>query len=290
LVRLLDITGMSMDITLVTVVGQPINLLSHMLDHYESMGITRCEVHVHLRDQADPALDNARQILTPRGHQVASVTVGGVWIGAQLRVQHHMASLRPDANEWYILADQDELQAYPEPIDRILDKCGRAGYDYVCGCMLDRVASDGTLREVAGDTPIWRQFPMAGFFTYPILRGNPRKIVAMKGGLRLAGSGHHYAENGCPCPLSEYFIQVHHFKWTAGLVDHLRERIRILRAIGNRDWQESDRALAYLESNEYRISLSDPRFLMTDCGDNYPHWPEIKKLISILPPRPGFQV
>lgn len=277
-----------MDITLVTVVGQPINLLPHMLDHYESMGIGRFDVHVHLRDQADPALDIVREILLPRGHQVASVTTGGLWIGTQIRVQQDITSVPSKPNEWYLLADQDEFQAYPEPIHVILEKCGRAGYDYVCGCMLDRVARDGSLGSVAGGTPIWKQFPMAGFFTYPVLRGNPRKIVAMKGGLRLAGSGHHYAENGSPCPLSEYFIQVHHFKWTAGLVAHLRERVRVLHAIGNRDWQESERVLAYLEANDYRIALNDPRFLMAECGDRYPRWAEVKNLIPALPPRPGF--
>jgi hypothetical protein len=42
-----------------------------------------------------------------------------------------------------VLAESDELQAYPGTLGAVLDDCDRLGYQYLPGCFVGRIARDG---------------------------------------------------------------------------------------------------------------------------------------------------
>jgi hypothetical protein len=189
--------------------------------------------------------------------------------------------------DWFIVADQDELQLYPEPLADIIRFCTTRGYDYVEGCFLDRTTNDGTLCAVDSSL-IWKQFPLAGLFTYFVSMGYTKKVTLCRASISLS-PGQHSAGAGIRCPFSEVFAQVHHFKWVADVVARLAKRVEKYR---RGEWTlvhpgspaESERFLSYFERNGNRIATEDAHFLFSLCDrgayDEYLHWPAVVKLVK----------
>ncbi len=263
-----------MRIHLVTIVGAHVEVLPFMLDHYRAQGIDSFRINVHQKDADDPIVDAVRAVTTPRGCEIASVFVGD-WQSQQEGVWR--ASMRVRPNDWCVLADQDELHVYPDRLASILAYCDRKGYDYITGAFIDRVSADGGFPAVDRSRPLGPQFPLGGVVSYPMLGADPRKVVAAKGFVTVV-RGQHLALTGVGCPIEESFTQVHHFKWTAGLVDRLRDRAALLRRNEVQHWTESDRFVQYFTTHGGRIDCADPRFLLGSCEPSYPHWDRIRSL------------
>src|ERR1700685_3486196 len=168
-----------MNVHLVTVVGGYIDVLPYMLAHYRSLGVESFFVHVHVKHRGDPILEQARQVTGASGCGIASITEGEWLHSTNREIYKHTLQSRPD--DWFLIADQDELQAYPEDLISILRECDRGKYEYIEGCFLDRIARDGSFPAVLPKGSIWAQFPLAGFISGPVLQANPNKIVAAKG-------------------------------------------------------------------------------------------------------------
>jgi hypothetical protein len=276
-----------MRVHLTTAVGGYVKVLPHMLRHYRALGVDSFFVHVNLFDDHDPILDQVRAVC-----DVTSVSVGGkLWRG---NTDVHRAVMARHPDDWFILADQDELQIYPDggvrpsrphspgvspgdeseddragrPIDaggtpalhELFDECERRGYDSIEGTLIDRLAPGGVFAEIDPAREIWEQFPVSAIVTAALLGGEPRKIVAARGRVELT-VGQHDTAGGRGCPLAECHVAVHHFKWTAGIVERLRERVRLLRERGMEFAEESERFLRYVEQHDEGIDLADPRFL-----------------------------
>jgi hypothetical protein len=241
-----------MAVHLTTAVGGYVKVLPHMLRHYRALGVDSFFVHVNLLDEDDPILDEVRAVC-----EVTSVSVGGrLWRG---NADVHRAVMARHPDDWFLVADQDELQEYPGALHEILESCERRGYDFIEGTLVDRLAPGGVFAEVDPRGDIWEQFPLTALVTAALLGGEPRKVVAAKGRVALHG-GQHRAEGGRGCPVDECHVAVHHFKWTAGIVERLRARVALLRARGLPFAEESERFLRYVAEHGEAIDVRDPRF------------------------------
>jgi hypothetical protein len=263
-------------IHLVTAVGGNVDVLPHMLDHYRGLGIESFFVNLNLRDQQDPVREQVEAITRRFGCGIAYVMVGD-WNRNQQETYRRQRALYP--SDWFVLADQDELQVYPAGLRDVIADCGR--WDYVRGCFVDRIGRGGLFPAVEAGT-IWDQFPLGGFITAMIGGGDPRKVVAVKGALPLR-LGNHHALEGQPCPSRQYYIPVHHFKWTANIVDRLTARAEELRQHPTLEWTESARFVEYYRSHGGRIDVDDPKLFVAECAPEYPYWERIKKILLNSP-------
>ena len=141
-------------------------------------------------------------------------------------------SFNPD--DWWIIADCDEFQYWPEDPRRIIERADKLHCTFITGGFLDRVGQDGTFPKITGpQDDLDKLFPMVGFFRYPLSKACPNKVVAVKTGQKVC-SGQHYAifndgTNGwgkshpLRFPIQKCFVQVHHFKWDSTVLDRLKE-------------------------------------------------------------------
>jgi len=257
-----------------------------MLAHYRELGVLSFFVNAHLSHPEDAALEEVKEVTNKFGCGIYSITVGE-WQRQQVEIYAKSRQRYP--NDWFILADQDELQVYPYELFGIIEECDRKGYDYITGVLVDRIGADGSFPEVEYDRPIWSQFPLGGLISYPMLGADPRKVVAAKGFVPL-GVGQHVARGGRGCPIEMYFIQVHHFKWVKGLAHRLSKRAEMLRKSNVSHWVESQRFVSYFEEHYGKIDIADSRFRIVECDRNYKHWDYVRQMAinfrdtEILPP------
>jgi hypothetical protein len=277
--------GDLMNIHLVTLIGSHVKQLPYMLDHYRKMGIESFIINVHVERQDDPVLSEVRQTVGDFGHEIASVTVGKWSFAIHQGVYHQSRSGGED--DWFLIADLDEFQIYPGNLFNIIEECEREGYEYIRGCFIDRIAADGSFPELRLDMPIEDQFPLGSIFTYHILGGLPLKVVAAKRHIML-GPGNHYPMNGVGCPITDCFVQVHHYKW-------IREIVERLKHLANREFEipkytlECRKFVEYYQANDGRIDIDDPGLLVSECKPEYKYWERIKEaaLAHIPSERPG---
>lgn len=264
-----------MNVHLVTVVGGYADVLPHMLAHYRALGIESFFVHAHGRDANDAVIEQVAQITREFGLTPASITAGQ-WLHSTNRELYNR-TLRARPQDWFVIADQDELQVYPRELPSLLERCELQGYDYIEGCFLDRFARDGSFPAVSPNESIWRQFPLAGYVSAPVLQANPNKIVAAKGAVEL-GAGQHYAFSGRACPPEQLYVPVHHFKWVAGILERLEQRAEFRRKHGDRYWEESQRFVDYCRAHEGKLNTADAAFHLAEALPEYAQWEEVKRL------------
>jgi hypothetical protein len=264
-------------IHLVTVVGGKIDALAHMLEHYRSMGIESFFVNLQLAHEQDLAREQVEEITRRFGCGIASVTVGD-WQLVQQEL--YLRPRKQYPSDWFLLADQDEFQAYPASIQDVIEACAR--WDYVRGCFVDRIARDGGFPPILAGQPIWDQYPLGGLLTMRILNGDPRKVVAVRGPLALK-KGNHHAFEGTACPSRDFYIPIHHFKWTADVEARLGQRAKSLKQGGFPQFHESERFVEYCGLSGGRIDLDDPNLMIAECAPDYPHWEKLKKIVLRAP-------
>jgi hypothetical protein len=272
-----------MKVHVLSLVGKFVKTLPHMVRHYQQAGVRSFRIHVHATSEDDPVIAEVRVVLARFGLRIASVLLTPTWIDAQNIIVEEEMDARPD--DWFIIVDQDELQGYPADLSEILADCEAHGYDHVHGCLIDRLGPDGTLPPVRDDMPLWEQFPLGSLITHSILQAYPRKIALTKGYVPNNGSGSHWALGGTPCPIERWHIPVYHFKWTDGLVQHLKDRVQILRSV-DQHWRESQRAIDYLEQNG-RFDVEDPLLLAGPCDPEYRWWPQVTRICGHETPEGG---
>ena len=212
---------------LVTVVGENTHILPHMLKHYEDK-VDKVYVVVFRQSERDDILDKVEDLgITP--YKVVTEPKYN-WNKV---TDLYNETKRTKPNDWWIVSDDDELQVYPEPIEDIIENCERNGYDFVTGGFLDRIGIDGTFPLVNRDTNLHKEFPLAGFFRYPMSGACPNKVTLMKGYQDIT-PGQHYAQfkdgtnswgksHPKRMPIGEVFTQVHHFKWDSTCISRIKK-------------------------------------------------------------------
>ena len=248
--------------SLVTVVGENTHILPHMLKHYENM-IDKAYVAVYRQSEDDGILQEVEElgiepfmVFTEDKYNWNRVT----------EIYNSIKQTKP--NDWWIVADDDELQVYPDDMDLVIKDCERYGYDFVTGGFLDRIGIDGIFPEVTRETDLHRAFPLAGFFRYPMSKACPNKVTLMKG-YQDVTPGQHYAsfKDGTNSwgkshpkrmPVEQCFTQVHHFKWDSSCVERIKKV-----ADNNKEYSYSDEyRVMYdgIKMFDFKIDVNNPEF------------------------------
>ena len=218
-------------VNLVTVVGHNITMLPHMLEHYKNI-VDEIYVVVYRQHDNDGILDEIKSLgITP--HKV--VTEEKFNWERVTQLYNEIKRTKPD--EWWVVSDDDEFHIYPKPIREMISDCEKGGWEFITGGFLDRIGENGEFPLVTKETNIWSEFPLAGFFRYPMSGACPNKVCIMKGSVDVT-PGQHYAiineshvwgKEGVKHPLrypigrGEGFVQVHHFKWDSTVLERLKE-------------------------------------------------------------------
>ena len=276
---------------LVTVVGENTHILPHMLKHYEDV-IDKAYVAVYRQGDDDGILEEIEElgiepfmVFTEPKYDWNRVT----------EIYNTIKQTKP--NDWWIVADDDELQVYPDNIDYIIKNCERYGYDFITGGFIDRIGIDGTFPEVTRETDIHKAFPLAGFFRYPMSGACPNKVTLMKGYQNVT-SGQHYASfndgsnswgSGHPkrMPINEVFTQVHHFKWDSTCIERIKKVADV-----KKDYSYSEEyEIMYnaIKDSGWKIDINNLKFLVEEMKElsyidykDYPHWDTLKdKIVTI---------
>jgi hypothetical protein len=276
---------------LVTVVGENTHILPHMLKHYKDQ-IDKAYVAVYRQNDDDGILEEIEElgiepfmVFTEDKYNWNRVT----------EIYNSIKQTKPD--DWWIVADDDELQVYPEPIEDIIDRCEKKGYDFVTGGFLDRIGIDGTFPEVTRETDIHRAFPLAGFFRYPMSKACPNKVTLMKG-YQDVTPGQHYAlfkdgsnswgkEHPKRMPVEEVFTQVHHFKWDSSCVERIKKV-----ADNKKEYSFSDEYMVMynaIKDSSWKIDVNNLKYLVEDLREfsyieymDYPHWGTLTNKIVLI--------
>jgi hypothetical protein len=201
---------------------------------------------------------------------------------------------KPGSN-WYMIADIDEFHVYPESPNYIVSDCDSRGWEVIRGGFIDRIGNDGEFSEIKEGSSIFDQFPIAGFFRYPMSGACPNKVCLVKQGTEIT-SGQHYAKIGghttwrwqgwnhpMIAPVEKYSAQVHHFKWDSTCLERIKKVADI-----NQDYSYSDEYKVMYDAikrNKSRIDIINPEFMFEyGCWrfKDYEKWDIlIKKIISI---------
>ena len=259
--------------------GDEVGLLPHLVDHYRGLGIESFQLVWHSESASDPRHELAEAFLRRAGLTFLHRHVGPYDEDLQQRMVRFAMSQNPD--DWYVVADLDELQVTDRPLLELVELCEREGYDHVNGCFVDRVATDGSFPDV-GSASLWQQYPLAGSVSAGLLRALPLKTTMARGWVDLL-PGQHGAPAGRGLPRDRGYVQVHHFKWTGSVVTRLRRRVERFSggAASGMHMAIAREALTFLEHVERhdgRIDTAFDRFRLEPCGSGYhdhPRWNEI---------------
>ena len=267
-------------LNLVTVVGRNTHILPHMLKHYENI-VDKVYVGVYRQSEDDGILEEVQalgiepfMVITDEKYNWDRVT----------EVYNTIKQTKP--NDWWIVADDDELQVYPYEIDKIIKDCEINNFEFVTGGFLDRIGPNGTFPKVTPDINIHKSFPLAGYFRHPLSGACPNKVTLMKGSLDVT-SGQHYVDFGNGknswgsyhpkrMPIQEVFTQVHHFKWDDSCVQRIKEVANTKEKYTY--WWEYKKLYDAIEKNNFSIDVTKPEFLVEKLNNfsyidynEYPH-------------------
>tara|TARA_B110000211_G_scaffold224677_1_gene275986 strand:+ start:5 stop:790 length:786 start_codon:yes stop_codon:yes gene_type:complete len=196
-------------------------------------------------------------------------------------------------NEWWVVSDDDEFHIYPKPIREMISDCEENGWEFITGGFLDRIGERGEFPLVKGNTDIWKSFPLAGFFRYPMSGAMPNKCCVMKGSVNVT-PGQHFAkiddsdtwrERGWNhpkrYPIEKGLVQVHHFKWDSTVLERLKEVSETKKDYSF--WKEYKKMYRGIQINDWKIDINNPEFMFEKMEDNsyfdYTKWKELSDVI-----------
>jgi len=235
------------------------DLIPHFLAHYTRLGVHRILLVVRTPKQNDilfSALEHAK------GYDANVYWFSAARFADSDKADVEQFVLRETGvgpNDYIMHLDVDEFQEYPAPLCDIVTAMNQADDWALRGWVVDRVAEGGVLAPIRSVPSIGEQYPFGCDLTLEVLRAWTQKIVLCRGRVRLQGGVCHDTWNAyyerVPVGRPDEYL-VHHFKWTAGLLDRIRERLRTA-ALGSAYERECQRILNYFDSTG-TIDLSDP--------------------------------
>ena len=282
---------MNKKIRLVTVTGSRTDTLWHMLNHYKDLVD---EMYVVVYEWEGSSTYNEVLKITKQFEKakiVERVTKEKFNWEYVTQLYNETKMLFP--NDWWVVSDDDEFHIYSKPLQEIILDCERNGWELVRGGFIDRIGQTGDFPKINKKENIFEQFPVAGFFRYPMSGACPNKICIMKGYIEIT-PGQHYAKidgqttwrwqgwnHPLIAPVDEYNVQVHHFKWDLTCV----ERIKAVADI-KKDYASSAEYLKMyqaLRSNNFEVDVTDERYMFEYIANGkYKQWDRLfKKIISI---------
>jgi hypothetical protein len=282
---------------LITVIGHGVNLLPHFIEHYQkhvdeiNIAVYETELYPNLTEEVNEVIKNYDKINIV-------ITIQDRVFDWEKVTQLYNFIKSKNKNEWYVIADIDEFHLYPnDSLHELIHDCEENNWDIVRGGFIDRIGIDGEFSELVSDISIWKQYPNAGFFRYPMSKACPNKICVMKGYVDVT-SGQHYAKiddhttwrwqgwnHPLIAPFKTHSVQVHHFKWDSTSIE------RVLNVANtNEEYAFSNEYFQMykeLKKTNFKIDLEKPEFMFEE-GLIYPEFSQyknwnklIKKIISI---------
>jgi len=282
---------MNKKIRLVTVTGSRTDTLWHMLNHYKDLVD---EMYVVVYEWEGSSTYNEVLKITKefdKAKIVQRVTKEKFNWEYVTELYNETKMLFPD--DWWIVSDDDELHIYSKPLNEIISDCERNGWELVRGGFIDRIGQTGDFPKINKKENIFEQFPVAGFFRYPMSGACPNKVCIMKGYIEIT-PGQHYAKidgqttwrwqgwnHPLIAPVDDYNVQVHHFKWDSTCVERIKQVADI-----RKDYSFSDEYLKMyqaLRSNNFEMDVTNKEYVFEYVGkNNYKQWNKLfKKIISI---------
>ncbi len=234
------------------------NLIPHLIKHYLSLGIPKSNFLLVLNSRSEwsSGMLRARRMLYGLGIQPKDI-----WIG-EYTSQEKQARVRKVLDEhvkqedWVIHSDADELHEYPKDLETITTELDHNSINAVQGPLIDRISSDGVLKEVSLDKTIWGQYPVECHIGPRILglaRGKTDikiKLLMYRGYLRPnRGSGKIDNEFKSLAQYLESDYKIHHFKWTDDVLQRLQSRIFTYKKLKMDWWVESKRFIDYYKKH-----------------------------------------
>jgi hypothetical protein len=122
----------------------------------------------------------------------------------------------------------------------------------VQGRLLDRLAEDGSFPEL-DQRPLEQQFPLGAWVTARLISAHDTKVPLMRGSCPIVPGLHH--THGRPLP--GVVASVHHYKWSAQVMERTIDRLCTLYAQNRLYWRESEVLLSYVK-HYGRLRLDDP--------------------------------
>lgn len=235
--------------------------LPQFVNHYRQLGVDRFLLALQLQPSA-PQETKDRDFASFK-ETLAALGVDDAFpweheFQAPAMYRHHLA-LKDEYlrdRDWIVWCDSDEFQEYPVALPEVIRQCEALGVNHVRGAFIDRVAADYTLPPFDSQKTLGETFPITCNVTAAIVRGEIRKVALARFPVRLAG-GKHAPVADQPLKTITGWVQVHHFKWDAMLLERLRYRLRP-ECEGNFFWsEESRRLLAYFDANNSRFNPAD---------------------------------
>jgi hypothetical protein len=277
---------------LVTVTGSRVDTLWHMLNHYKDLVD---EMYVVVYEWEGFSLFDEVSKITKQfenAHIIERVTKEKFNWEYVTQLYNETKMLFP--NDWWIVSDDDELHIYSKPLKEIISACDRNGWELVRGGFIDRIGQTGNFPKINKKENIFDQFPVAGFFRYPMSGACPNKVCIMKGYIEIT-PGQHYAKidgqttwkwqgwnHPLIAPVDEYNVQVHHFKWDSTCIQRIKQVADI-----KKDYSFSNEYLKMyqsLRSNNFEIDVTDCEYMFEYIGKEfgYKQWNKLfKKIIAI---------
>lgn len=160
-------------------------------------------------------------------------------------------------NDWVVWSDSDELQVYPQPLRDIVAQCVATRVDLIRGMFIDRVAADFSLAPFDPERAIWESFPQTFNISAALAGATNHKVVLARGGIRVSAGNHLPLADGSPLTTLRGWVQVHHFKWDATLIERLRYRLRPEWQARCPWWVESKRLVDYFVAHGSRFDPAD---------------------------------
>jgi hypothetical protein len=282
---------MNKKIRLVTVTGSRTDTLWHMLNHYKDLVD---EMYVVVYEWEGSSTYNEVLKITKQFDKakiIERVTKEKFNWEYVTQLYNETKMLFPD--DWWIVSDDDEFHIYSKSLNEIISECERNGWELVRGGFIDRVGQTGDFPKINKKENIFDQFPVAGFFRYPMSGACPNKVCIMKGYIEIT-PGQHYAKidghttwrwqgwnHPLIAPIEGYNVQVHHFKWDSTCIERIKQVADI-----KKDYASSAEYLKMyqsLRSNNFEIDVTNGEYMFEYVGDNdYKQWDKLfKKIISI---------
>ncbi|MFK4301757.1 hypothetical protein ABH892_001861 [Paenibacillus sp. RC254] len=271
---------------LCSVFSPDLELFPFFIDHYKKIGVDSFHIILHLPENMLHLIDEKLLVFREQGITPEKIYTGN-WSGG-ITTSLINETINKYSDDWFIVADSDEFQIYPNDIKKIINS-KNDNVDYISGCLLDRFAQDGDLPLINYDKSIWEQFPMCGFFAFPIADSWPYKITACKGHITLS-EGSHAVIAEDHLITNEIICQVHHFKWTGSYINRTQKK---LKQESNGEWEddfypfygdELRRALDYLNKNNNKFNINSELFRVEyspapkyEC---YSKWNEIARMLE----------
>jgi hypothetical protein len=277
-----------------SVIGHGVNLIPHFIDHYSKyvdeiqFVVYQSPIHPTLINDVKEAIKDHKNVKIVKTIENTEFDWSKV-----TALYNLMKSKNP--NDWWVIADIDEFHLYPnDDLKILITNCDKYGWDLVRGGFIDRIGPEGTFSKLEPNTNIFKQFPNAGFFRYPMSKACPNKVCVMKGYIELT-DGQHYAKidgyttwkwQGWNHPLinPHSYIQVHHFKWDSSSI----ERIKAVADIKQSYSYSDEYKLMYdrIRKSKFKIDLTNPEYMFETCTKSqfgyYKQWNKlIKKIMTI---------